>query len=212
MCANCPFAEDGEGLRLRMGLKPGRWRDILKSLKNDQHFICHKTSTETGDGTNLMCAGALAWQQEREVTSNYQRVCERIDAMKNPPPPGSCGHQSLEQVKERVRAGKPYAVSVPEVKPKPKKTVTVVQASPDERRVSYRRPGEEIRVGKPRQVADVMADSCRLAQRHQSLSPFGENRLLCKRCGGLTGNAAVLNVNGVDVCEGCATTPRRANA
>lgn len=77
-CADCPFAESGPGRHLRRTLKPARWREILAALRRDQHFICHKTSHETGNGTNLICAGAIEWQEARGLSSQLQRVCERI--------------------------------------------------------------------------------------------------------------------------------------
>lgn len=77
-CVNCPFNTKGEGLVLRRSLRPGRWRDILAALRADQHFICHKTTSDTGDGSNLVCAGALAWQEARGLSSQYQRICERL--------------------------------------------------------------------------------------------------------------------------------------
>ena len=81
MCANCPFAAEGPGLRLRNSLAKRRWAGILRALRSDLHFICHHTSDATGDGTNLVCAGALEWQQKRGLASNYQRVCERLDTL-----------------------------------------------------------------------------------------------------------------------------------
>jgi hypothetical protein len=81
MCDNCPFARSGAGLRLRKSLDWYRWQEILESLRHDLHFLCHKTTDETGDGSNLICAGALAWQEKRGLSSNLQRVMERIDYM-----------------------------------------------------------------------------------------------------------------------------------
>lgn len=80
-CADCPFAPQGPGLRLRRRLAPSHWRGILAALRSGHHFTCHKTTTETGDGSNRVCAGALDWQNARGITSNYQRVCERLDAL-----------------------------------------------------------------------------------------------------------------------------------
>lgn len=78
MCSDCPFAKSGAGLRLRKSLRPGRWLEILRSLRADQSFPCHKTTDETGDGSNLACAGGLEWQHERGLSSNFERVMERI--------------------------------------------------------------------------------------------------------------------------------------
>lgn len=78
-CSNCPFNNSGEGLLLKKSLAPGRWAEILDGLRNDEAFFCHKTTYETGDGTNLYCAGALAWQRKRGMDSNFMRVMERLE-------------------------------------------------------------------------------------------------------------------------------------
>lgn len=80
-CADCPFARSGPGLRLRRSLAPGRWREILAALRADLHFTCHKTTRDAGDGSQLVCAGALDWQAARGLSSNFQRICERLEAM-----------------------------------------------------------------------------------------------------------------------------------
>lgn len=77
-CADCPFNKTGPGRHLRNSLAPGRWREILAGLKSDQHFICHKTGPKTGDGSNLVCAGSIAWSDEHGVSQNMVRVMERI--------------------------------------------------------------------------------------------------------------------------------------
>ncbi len=86
-CVDCPFNESGPGLHLRKSLRPGRWQEILRGLKRDTHFTCHKTADETGDGSDLVCAGALAWQEERGLSSNYQRVMERLSWISRPTQP-----------------------------------------------------------------------------------------------------------------------------
>lgn len=79
MCDNCPFADSGPGLHLRRSLAPGRWREITSGLRRDLSFNCHKTTPETGDGSNLMCAGSIEWMEKRSLSTNLQRVMERID-------------------------------------------------------------------------------------------------------------------------------------
>lgn len=78
-CANCPWNETGPGRRLRDSLMPGRWQEIVRAMLAGEHFTCHKTTEETGDGSRLLCAGALRFQCARGVSSNYQRVAERLD-------------------------------------------------------------------------------------------------------------------------------------
>lgn len=80
-CADCPFSESGAGLHLRRSLGAGRWRSILADLRRDKHFTCHKTSDETGDGSNLVCAGAIEWQEAHGYSSQYQRIAERLEAL-----------------------------------------------------------------------------------------------------------------------------------
>jgi len=80
-CADCPFATSGAGLALRKSLQPGRFASIKRDLLCGEYFVCHKTSRETGDGSHMVCAGALEFQESHGVSSNYQRVCERIEAM-----------------------------------------------------------------------------------------------------------------------------------
>lgn len=77
-CADCPFNETGPGRILRDSLKPGRFSQILVALRHDGHFQCHKTGRETGDGSELLCAGALAWQEQRGLSSQYVRIAERL--------------------------------------------------------------------------------------------------------------------------------------
>jgi len=79
MCADCPFAKKGPGAHLRRTLRPARWREITSGLLRGEYFMCHKTTDETGDGSKKLCAGAIEWQAARGVSSNYQRVCERLD-------------------------------------------------------------------------------------------------------------------------------------
>jgi hypothetical protein len=77
-CAACPFNETGPGRALRNSLRPGRFKEICAGLRRDGHFQCHKTGRETGDGSELLCAGALAWQEKRGLSSQYVRIAERL--------------------------------------------------------------------------------------------------------------------------------------
>lgn len=79
-CADCPFNPTGPGARLRRSLGRARMAEIKRALLSDRHFTCHKTTVETGNGTNLMCAGAIAFQESRGAPSNLQRIFERLDA------------------------------------------------------------------------------------------------------------------------------------
>jgi hypothetical protein len=79
MCADCPFASRGPGLRLRKSLARGRWKEICDSLMRQEHFHCHKTTDETGDGSKLICAGSIEWQDRHGTSANLVRIMERID-------------------------------------------------------------------------------------------------------------------------------------
>lgn len=79
MCADCPFQSSGPGLHLRKTLAKGRWKSILKDLRDQRHFLCHKTTTETGDGSNKVCAGSIQWQDAHGISSQFARICDRLD-------------------------------------------------------------------------------------------------------------------------------------
>lgn len=79
MCRSCPFQSRGPGLALRKSLHPSRWRQILYGLRHDMHFHCHETTEETGNGTNLVCAGSIEWGDKRGISQNFVRVMERIE-------------------------------------------------------------------------------------------------------------------------------------
>jgi hypothetical protein len=85
MCANCPFAKAGPGRELARSLNRGRMAEIKRGLRRGEVFYCHKTTGEDGEGEAIItskakaCAGALAYQEEQGVSSNYQRVCESLE-------------------------------------------------------------------------------------------------------------------------------------
>lgn len=82
-CIECPFNKDGDGRFLRDSLAPGRWRSILRDLRHDLHFLCHMTTHETGNGSELVCAGSLDWQHEHGLSSNLERVMGRLEAIRH---------------------------------------------------------------------------------------------------------------------------------
>jgi len=81
MCDNCPFATSGEGRHLRRSLGKGRWKEILDSLHHSC-FPCHKTSTETGNGRNIVCAGSYEYQVKHNLWPQYRQIMERLCEMK----------------------------------------------------------------------------------------------------------------------------------
>ena len=72
MCHNCPFRTDGQAIALHPHRLPSIKLDLLKGKR----FSCHKTTKATGDGTDLYCAGALAFQLERGIHTAYMALCE----------------------------------------------------------------------------------------------------------------------------------------
>jgi len=81
-CVDCPFNETGPGRHLRDTLRPARWRSIKRDVGSGRaHFLCHKTTDETGDGSKLYCAGALDYQDKLGVSDNYRRVCETLEGL-----------------------------------------------------------------------------------------------------------------------------------
>lgn len=81
-CADCPFAKSGPGLHLRKSLRPGRWFDILADLRAGKHFTCHKTTEETGNNTNLVCAGAIEWQEKHGCISAIVQIMGRLGILR----------------------------------------------------------------------------------------------------------------------------------
>src|ERR1041385_5261736 len=81
-CPDCPFAESGPSRPLRKSLRHGMFAEIKTGLRRGAHFLCHQTTGQTGDGSNLVCAGAIEWQAKRGIgiVADYVQVCERLDA------------------------------------------------------------------------------------------------------------------------------------
>lgn len=78
-CDNCPFSTSGPGYLLYRTLRRSRWRAILRNLKTGGHFYCHKTTPETGNGTNLICAGSHDWQiRHTGAPSKLAQIMERL--------------------------------------------------------------------------------------------------------------------------------------
>ena len=78
-CGDCPFTNSPAGVHLRRTLGPSRWHKITDGLRRGEWFICHETTEETGDGSNLTCAGAIAWQSRRGLSSQYVRLMQRVE-------------------------------------------------------------------------------------------------------------------------------------
>lgn len=79
MCDNCPFATEGQGLVLQQSLGQRRWDGILTGLLKGDKFPCHKTTKETGNGTDLYCAGALEFQCRLKIETPYMKLCRSFE-------------------------------------------------------------------------------------------------------------------------------------
>lgn len=76
-CANCPFASNGPGRQLRRSLHPGRWRQILRDLRNSGHFHCHK-HIDVDPHKRFVCAGSIEYQDKIGVKSSLRQFGERV--------------------------------------------------------------------------------------------------------------------------------------
>lgn len=77
-CDNCPFSNSPAGTALRVSLR--RMPEIQQGLLAGEHFLCHKTLKETGgDGSKLVCAGALEFQHTNGLTSPYEDLCKSFE-------------------------------------------------------------------------------------------------------------------------------------
>lgn len=78
-CADCPFRTSGPGYALYRTIRRTVWRTVLRNLRTGGHFYCHRTTRDTGDGTNLICAGAHEWQLRHiGQPSDLAQVMERL--------------------------------------------------------------------------------------------------------------------------------------
>ena len=97
MCDNCPFADEGAGLQLRLSLHAVRWKEITDGLLQGQHFLCHKTTLMDDDANaerdarkegryyphGKICAGARAWQAARGIVSDAEQIMTRMETLQS---------------------------------------------------------------------------------------------------------------------------------
>ena len=77
-CSDCPFNTRGPGRHLRDSLLLVRWEEIMEGIEHGKVFQCHQTTEETGAGSNLICAGALAYQIKRGCVPDDLQLAERL--------------------------------------------------------------------------------------------------------------------------------------
>jgi hypothetical protein len=66
---------------------PQRSREITQGLLNGMWFACHNTIESDDEdefetvasGTLRNCAGAIEYEDQQGLSSNYRRMCERLD-------------------------------------------------------------------------------------------------------------------------------------
>ena len=78
MCDNCPFLTNGKAIALHPARLPGIKLALLKGDK----FFCHKTTTSTGNGDNLYCAGALDYQEAAGIKTPYMALCRSLEGIR----------------------------------------------------------------------------------------------------------------------------------
>lgn len=81
MCRDCPFHTSGPGKHLADSLAKGRLESIKVGLLDGDVFHCHKTTHETGDGTEKICRGALQFQIEHGAVPQAVQIGERLAAL-----------------------------------------------------------------------------------------------------------------------------------
>jgi hypothetical protein len=93
-CVDCPFSTSDAGKRQWRALRPEFRRQLRQELlgkggREPTYFLCHKTTEHDDEGEHVasapgqrVCAGAIAFQDQHHVSSNYARVCERLDEMR----------------------------------------------------------------------------------------------------------------------------------
>lgn len=64
-----------------MTLGPERMQEIKDDLLMGKSFPCHKTTRQTGNGSNLACSGSIEWANRRGVQSDLQQVMGRLKKM-----------------------------------------------------------------------------------------------------------------------------------
>lgn len=76
-CTSCPFRTD-----LPVSLRPGRAREIHRSIASGQQFPCHKTVDYSGETPSDLhataCAGALIISEREGHSSQMTRIAERL--------------------------------------------------------------------------------------------------------------------------------------
>lgn len=73
-CASCPFGRGPESVR---HLRGDRLQDIVQA----GGFTCHKTTEETGDGSERECAGFMIYKMANDGPTQMMRIATRIGLM-----------------------------------------------------------------------------------------------------------------------------------
>jgi hypothetical protein len=75
-CPECPFLRGERAVRLTLG----RIQEIAGNMLSSSggEFHCHKTSRQTGDGSQRHCAGALIFAEKNGNATQMMRIAERL--------------------------------------------------------------------------------------------------------------------------------------
>ncbi len=73
-CSTCPFGRGPKSLR---HLHPERIVEIADATG----FTCHKTTRQTGDGTERECAGFMIYKVATDGSTQMMRIAGRIGLM-----------------------------------------------------------------------------------------------------------------------------------
>ncbi|MFS0883264.1 hypothetical protein [Metabacillus niabensis] len=73
-CKDCPFIK---GSSTNVTLSEGRIEGIVKDLRNDMSFTCHKT-LDKPKLEQQHCAGAMIFLEKEDRPNQIMRIAERI--------------------------------------------------------------------------------------------------------------------------------------
>ncbi|WP_144472957.1 hypothetical protein [Bacillus pumilus] len=73
-CVDCPFLEDSRTFKT---LSKNRLKGIIKDIRDDSSFTCHKT-LELPSAEQQHCGGALIFLEREESPNQIMRIAERI--------------------------------------------------------------------------------------------------------------------------------------
>lgn len=73
-CVDCPFVKGGSA---NLTLRPGRLEEIVRDIRKDMSFTCHKTLGKASS-EQQHCGGALIFLEKENLPNQMMRIAERI--------------------------------------------------------------------------------------------------------------------------------------